>query len=167
MALGKKLFIALALAALMVGAVACGDDEADPAAEEEVAEEETPEEPEAPEEVTVSATEYAFSMPTTLPAGTTPFILDNVGKEPHFISIVELQADAPTVEELLKLPEKKAEAFFVRPDVLTTKPIQPGEQSEPMEAELTPGRYGYVCFFATKGEPPHALQGMFGEFTVE
>ena len=155
-----KLMVALALAVLMVGTVACGDaEETDPAANEE-------ETAEAGGEVTIEATEFKFDLPATLPAGPTTFTLDNVGKEPHFIQIVELSAEAPAVPELIKLPQKKAESFFVR-QVAQTPPVSPGEQSEPFEADLTPGRYGYVCFFSSKGEPPHAFQGMHGEFTVE
>lgn len=163
-----RVLLALALASLMMGAVACGDDEeSDPTAQEETDEEPT----EAPEEetsgeVTISATEYAFDLPATLPAGTTTFTLQNDGAEPHFIQIVELQAEAPPVAELIQLPQKKAEAFFVR-EVAETDLVEPGEASQPFEAELTAGRYGYVCFFALKGDPPHAFQGMNGEFIVE
>ena len=157
-----KLLMALALALLLVGTVACGDDgETDPGANEEETEKD-----EGGGEVTVEASEYKFDLPATLPAGSTTFTLDNVGKEPHFIQIVELKADAPPVPKLLKLPEKKAEGFFAR-RVGQTPPVAPGKQSKPFEADLTPGRYAYVCFFSKKGKPPHAFLGMAGEFKVE
>ena len=161
-----KLLVALSLALLMVGTVACGGDteETPEATEEDTTEEDT--DAGAGGEVTIEASEYKFDLPATLPAGPTTFTLDNVGKEPHFIQIQELTEDSPPVAELLQLPQKKAEGFFVR-QVAQTKVIQPADTSDPFEAELTPGRYGYVCFFASKGEPPHAFQGMAGEFTVE
>ncbi len=160
-----KLLVALAMALLMVGTVACGDTEETPdATEEDTTEEDT--DAGAGGEVTIQAEEYKFDIPATLPAGPTTFTLVNVGEEPHFIQIQELKADSPSVAKLLKLPGNKAESFFVR-QVAQTKVIQPGDTSDPFEAELTSGRYGYVCFFSEKGEPPHAFQGMAGEFTVE
>ncbi len=47
--------------------------------------------------------------------------------------------------------------------------VKPGETAKkPLTADLTPGRYGYVCFvFSKKEKAPHALLGMVGEFTVE
>ena len=156
-----RLLVALALALLMVGAVACGGtEETDPAANEEEKDEESA------AKVTIEAAEYKFNLPPTLKAGSTTFTLENVGKEPHFIQIQELKGNAPPIPRLLKLPQKKAEAFFVR-QVAQTGVIKPGETSEPFVAELTPGRYGYVCFVSTKGKPPHAFLGMAGEFTVK
>lgn len=163
--LARRMLLPL-VAVLALGLVACGggdetDDADTPAAGETTAGEETPE---ASGEITVNATEYAFDLPETLPAGETTFTLNNVGEEKHFIEILELKADAPPVDELVKI--KRADKFFVR-RVGGTKPIGPGEQAEPFTGELTPGRYGYACFFATKKGPPHAFLGMAGEFTVE
>ena len=117
--------------------------------------------------VEITAVEYAFNVPATLPAGSTTFTLTNSGEERHFIDIVQLTEDAPPVEELIKLPDRKVGKFFIgQPNHIRT--VKPGETSKPLEIELESGaRYGYVCFFSKKGEQPHAFQGMFGEFTVE
>lgn len=117
--------------------------------------------------VAVTAVEYAFNVPATLPAGPTTFTLENAGEEKHFMDIVQLTDDAPPVEDLIKLPDRKVGKYFVgQPNHIST--IKPGETSKPLEVDLVSGaRYGYVCFFATKGEKPHAFLGMYGEFTVE
>lgn len=161
-----KLLVGLLLALLTLGAVACGDDEA--ATPEPWAQatdgEETPAELPASGTVEIHATEYAFDVPLTLPAGPTTFTLINTGAEKHFIEILELKADAPPASELVKI--RKADKYFVR-RVGGTKPVAPGATSEPFEGELTPGRYGYACFIETKDGKPHAFLGMVGEFTVQ
>jgi hypothetical protein len=116
--------------------------------------------------VEFAATEYAFGVPETIAAGKTTLTLKNSGDEPHMLDLVPLTDDAPPVEKLIKLPEKKVEKYFKgRP--IHIKPVKPGETSKPKDVNLTAGRYGYVCFFAKKGEKPHAFKGMFGELTVD
>ena len=112
----------------------------------------------------MTATEYKFDLPATMPAGQTTLTLANEGKEPHFIEIVELKTDAPPAEKLVKM--RSAQKFFVR-QVANTPPVKPGAESEPVTAELTAGRYGYVCFIEAPNGKPHAFLGMVGEFTVE
>lgn len=142
----------------------CGNDE--PTATTEPGAAETTPAPAGGGEVIVSAVEYEFDLADTYAAGTTTFTLVNNGEEKHFIDIVKLTDDAPPVLELIELPDKKVGQYFEgQPNHIPT--IKPGETSDPMEVDLVPGRYGYVCFFSTKGEPPHAFQGMAGEFTVE
>ena len=144
--------------------VGCGNDEP-PATTESGAEATTPA-PAAGGEVLISAVEYEFDLADSYAAGTTTFTLVNNGEEKHFIDIVKLTDDAPPVAELIELPDKKVGQYFEgQPNHID--PVKPGETSEPMEVELEPGRYGYVCFFGAKGEPPHAFLGMAGEFTVE
>jgi len=47
---------------------------------------------------------------------------------------------------------------------------EPGETANVVFAEpLQPGRYGVFCFFPDVNDPehtPHALKGMFAEFTI-
>lgn len=161
-----KMLLAALMALALLGA-ACGgggdDEDATDTASEET--EETPAEDEAGT-LEFAGTEYAFSAPPTAKAGPTTITLVNNGDEPHMLDLVPLAENAPSVEKLLKMPQKKAQSFFAGPPIMI-KPIKPGETSEPVEAELQPGRYGYVCFYAKKGEQPHAFQGMFGELTVE
>lgn len=162
------ILFALLVGCLTLGLVACGDDGGSADTTEEDAgatSDETESDVSAePNELTVVSTEYEFDIPETLPAGPTSIVLSNEGKEKHFLEIVELKADAPSVEKLIKL--QKADKFFVR-EALSIKPTAPGEESAPGEVDLTAGRYGYVCFIATPQGKPHAFLGMFGEFTVE
>ena len=163
-----KILLAVLMSLALLGA--CGGGEDDPATDagqdSEAESEETPAEETEGGTLEFAGTEYAFSAPPTAPAGATSITLVNNGEERHMLDIVPLTDDAPPVKELIKLPEKKIGKYFTgQPQ--TIEPIKPGETSDPLELELEPGRYGYVCFFAEKGEKPHALLGMYGELTVE
>jgi plastocyanin len=163
----SKILMALLMALAMVG-VACGGDTAgtdEPAAgSSEPAEEDSPTE-DAAATLDFNATEYAFSVAPTAPAGTTTVNLINVGEEPHMLDLVPLAEDAPPVDKLIKMSQKKASQFFAG-QLTHLKTVKAGEEIS-KEVDLQPGRYAYVCFYAEKGEPPHAFKGMVGELTVE
>lgn len=158
------LFASVVVLALFLGA--CGNDE--PATDTDAGAEPTEAaEPES-SEVLVTAVDYEFDLPATLAAGTTTFSMQNDGDEPHFIDIVPLAGDAPSVAKLLKMPQKKAESFFAgKPNHIPV--AKPGEMAaKTVDIELESGqRYGYVCFVENKKGVPHAFLGMSGEFTVE
>ena len=165
-----SLLLALLLALMLV---ACGSDDEGGDTDTGAQTEESPD-TEAPGggEVTVNATEYAFDLPETLPAGETTFSLANQGDEDHMLIMAELKPDAPPIEELVKMPEKEANKFLVQD--YTIPPIGPGEtSSKTITLDLEAGTtYGYVCFVPSpkKSEghgQPHAFLGMIGELTAE
>lgn len=167
-ALIAALFLALAM-------VACGDDQGsdvdEPAAQEESGapeEEETPVEEEAAGDTTVTATEFSFDIPATLPAGPASFTLENAGEQAHHLILAKLTDDAPPIDELIKL--RNAEKFLEE-DITGNKPplAKPGETAEgTIETELAAGTYAYVCFMPDKEtKKPHAFLGMYGTFDVE
>lgn len=101
------------------------------------------------------------------PAGETEITLTNEGKEPHQLLMALLTEDAPDVEKLLELPQKKAESYFAEEYNQLEKPIKPGESAS-ATVDLKPGTYAYVCFVESKKEKaPHAFLGMVGQLTVE
>ncbi|HEX2241380.1 MAG TPA: plastocyanin/azurin family copper-binding protein [Actinomycetota bacterium] len=162
----KPLVLLIAIFSLLAVGVACGGGEDGDTTEPAQAPETT-----APPsgEITVRAVEYSFlDVPTTIAAGETTFTLVNEGAEPHFFGLAKLTDDAPPATEIVQLPQKKVMKFLEKElgETSTAKPGQTSKKS--LTAELTPGRYGYVCFvFSPKEKAPHALLGMVGEFTVE
>jgi hypothetical protein len=114
-----------------------------------------------PTEVQVQSEEYKFGgVPSTLPAGEVTFALENVGQEPHEFGLVRIKTDH-TVDELIQMPPSQSQKLIS--DVGATF-AKPGESSS-FQADLEAGRYGYACFVETKGTP-HAVEGMYGGFTV-
>lgn len=151
--------------------VACGDDgeeSEDPAAqEEETTTEETPEETEGAGDLTVTATEYSFDFPATLPAGPVSITMENAGEQDHHLILAKLTEDAPPIEDLIK--EKNPDKFLEE-DITGNKPpfAKPGETAPALDTELSTGTYAYVCFMPDKEKKqPHAFLGMYGTFDVE
>lgn len=133
------------------------------------------------ESVDVVGVDYRFDgVPETLPAGPAIFNFANEGTEQHEYVMFRLNDDTTeTVEELLALPE---EEVFTKITFAGFAYADPGESSG-LIADLTPGRYAAVCFIpvgstpeaveeATANSteiqgPPHIMEGMVAEFTVE
>lgn len=194
----NKRLLALLLVC-MLGLVACGDDngdevEVDDPSTDEVEDDEVEDEAEddeADDSVTVTATDYAFAVPATIPVGT-ELTIDNQGSEPHEVSVFHIpDEEERSLEELLALPEDEEPPLNFKGVV-----IQLTDGSDPITPEGPvvvdePGRYALVCFFPvglTDAElqeamaemdpdaedppplpegPPHFTEGMLAEVTVE
>lgn len=115
-------------------------------------------------EVAVEASEYAFdNVPETVEAGNTTFTLSNVGQEEHEMFVVKLAEDA-TFQEAI---EAQGEEGTVEEEVGGIRPIEPGEEGKPFEANLKPGNYGMVCALPGPEGQPHVVLGQQAEFVVE
>lgn len=116
----------------------------------------------AAQEFQVIATEYAFDgVPAALESGEATFTLANEGQEQHMMFLFKINDDR-SVEELIRLPQKEAQEAIENAGQADARP----GKSKSFTAELETGRYGYGCFVTTKDGTPHALEGMYGEFTV-
>ena len=168
-AFARRALALLAALALALAMVACGDSngdtEEDPAAQEEPTEAETTA---GGGDITVTATEYAFDIPATLPAGPASFTLVNGGEQAHHLIMAKLTDDAPPIEELIKVQDADK---FLEEDLTGNKPptAKPGETAPTtVDTELTAGTYAYVCFMPDEvKKKPHAFLGMYGTFEVE
>lgn len=125
--------------------------------------------------VEFSAVDYGYEgVPETLPAGVTSFVMANESEagEVHEFSLVKLSNETElTVEELLDMPEAGANQHI---ETFAGGTSAPANATSGTVAELTPGRWAYVCFIpvgsvdGTEGSgAPHFVAGMAGEFTVE
>jgi plastocyanin len=140
--------------------------------------------------VEVTGVDYAFEgLPDTVEAGTT-FSFTNEGEELHeMVAFLIPEEEDRSIDELVQLEDEElGEVFGGEPMpefVLMAEPGEDGTMVFPPDGEATvtePGRYGVVCFIPVgmtempEGEqegppegdgPPHAFEGMTGEFTVE
>lgn len=130
---------------LLVAACAKSEPPADQAADAPA--------PVAPNLVHVTATDYAFQAPDTLPSGVTTFHLMNEGKEPHHVVLVKLAlADFQKVNLAGALP----------PDLVVLggpNAAAPGGTAE-ATVDLTPGSYTVVCLIPAADGKPHMMKGM-------
>ena len=170
----RKLICLIATGLLVFG-VACGggDDESEPAAnqEEEATEDEaTEEEAESTEtELEFAATEFAFAGPASAPAAELTITLTNNGKQPHVMAAAPLKEGAPPVEELADVPEKELQKYTAGKLAGTLKkPVAPGE-SETFTIDATnAATVGYICYIRDpKTKKPHFALGMLGSIEIE
>ena len=146
----------------------------------------------AAETITVTAVDYGFEgLPSTIVAGTTLTLANESSMELHeFVAIRLPDDETRSAEELLQLPPEELAAFFqFVSTVIITPPSAPEGFAVEGDGTLTePGRYLVICAIPTgadpdeylaaaaeseggppqvDGGPPHFVNGMFAEVTVE
>lgn len=174
MAKFRTRLIPLVLVLLMLVGAGCGSDDGDTdtgdaaqeAGEQEAEEEPTPEESGPP---TIVATEFAFELPDTLPAGETTFQFENAGKQRHIAVWVELLEGKTLTDVNNFIAESGVSGrppSWVRP-VRAEGFAKPGETTE-FTGKFTPGTYAALCFIRDKeSKKTHAELGMTAEVTFE
>jgi plastocyanin len=112
----------------------------------------------APNTVHVTATDFAFQAPDTIPSGVTTFHLMNQGKEVHHVVILKLPlsdvqkiAGGPPPADLIALGGPNAAA--------------PGGTAE-ATVDLAPGTYTLICVVPSPDGLPHIAKGMAREVVV-
>ena len=118
-----------------------------------------------PTVVTVHASEFAFTAPKTVPAGTITLHLVNDGKQLHHLAVIKLLHGRTTADyvEALKKPGPPP-AWSV--EVGGPNAVAPGQSSD-ATLTLEPGNYALVCFVPSPGETmPHMMKGMVSSLTV-
>jgi hypothetical protein len=113
----------------------------------------------APAMVHVTATDFAFQAPDTLPSGVTTFHLMNQGKEAHHVVIVKLP-----LEEMQKMaPGAPLPADLV---VLGGPNAAPPGGTAEATVDLAPGSYTLVCFIPSADGQIHLMKGMARNLVV-
>lgn len=128
----------------------------------------SPEIPAGVAAVNLSLNEFAFGFNRNdIPAdGNFAFAATNVGKQNHQIALEKIPADLDVEAALMSEEETEGTE-----EIAYAGPLFPGDEfnlvfDEPLE----PGRYLMVCFFPDTDDPdekPHALKGMWADFTIE
>src|ERR1043166_9257816 len=121
-----------------------------------------------PNVVTIIATEYAFAVPDTIPAGLTTFRLVNQGKELHHASLVRL-GDGKTAADFQAglvaamknhTPPPSWMGFAGGPSAVTL-----GDTAIATQV-LEPGSYLFVCWIPSLDGVPHVMKGMMHPLVV-
>jgi len=121
-----------------------------------------------PSVVIITATDYAFNAPDTIPAGRTTFRLVNQGKELHHASLVRL-GDGKTIADFGAAlqaamknhgPPPAWASFAGGPNAVT-----PGDTASATQL-LEPGSYVLVCWIPTIDGTPHIMKGMMRAIVV-
>jgi hypothetical protein len=118
--------------------------------------------PVAPSVVEVTATDYAFTMPDTLPAGVTTFRLVNQGAELHHVVLTRVP-DGMTVADFAKAPPESPPAGTVM--LGGPNPAVPGGNAE-ATLDLQPGQYTVMCVIPSSDGKMHVTKGMMRTLVV-
>jgi hypothetical protein len=120
-------------------------------------------EPRAVTTVEVTATEYAFDVPTQVTGGVVEMRFTNNGAFPHEFALSRIDKGRTEADVQVALegprPPKWAE------DLGGVSALSPGE-SITVTRTLEPGSYVLLCFLPDEDGMPHALMGMYELFTV-
>jgi hypothetical protein len=114
--------------------------------------------------LTVTANDFAFDVPDTIPAGLTEVRLLNKGSEMHHVWLIRL-SDGKSLEDLFGAigPEGRLPSWAR--DV--GGPNTPGPNGQSMAIlRFSAGRYAMLCVIPSKDGKPHVMKGMAKEITV-
>lgn len=120
--------------------------------------------PIAPQAVTVTARDFAFTAPDTLKAGITAFRLVNEGTALHHVMLIRLDSGKTIadVEAALRNPGPPPRWM-----VSVGGPNAPAPKAESNATiDLVPGNYAMMCFVDMPGGVPHFAKGMIKAVTV-
>ena len=115
--------------------------------------------------VEITAVDFGFQMPSTVPAGKVTFSMENTGKEVHMLALAQLE-QGKTIEDVQAYIEKEGLkgppppwAKQVKGGVKPTKPGETGKGTATFESG---GYYVALCFIQSKANDnqPHAALGM-------
>lgn len=193
---GRTLAVVMIAQLLIAGAAGCTDDSADTAGSTTTTITTTSPGHHSSEEhdvVEVTAVDFSFEdLPDRIDAGTRLTLRNDAPSELHELVAFRLPDDeARSVEELLALPQAELGAVLGAEPPRTVLLAPPGGEQIPAVGDGTldePGRYLIMCSIPTgvepatylaaaadsqgappqvDGGPPHFVQGMAAELTVE
>ena len=116
-----------------------------------------------PNVVNVTAREYMFEMPDSIPAGPTMFHFTDEGNELHHMTLVKLE-QGKTLADFKALPPgpMPSWAVFVGGP---NSPMPHGGQDDDV-IDLAPGNYAVICLIPDSTGKPHMMNGMINALTV-
>jgi hypothetical protein len=107
--------------------------------------------------VVVTATDYAFEAPATIPAGVTTFRLVNRGKEWHHLVLVKMP-EGKTLEDIAKESKGEMPPSWIQ---LVGGPNAANPGSEVSATQVVePGHYALLCVIPSPDGKPHMMKGM-------
>src|SRR5258706_52482 len=122
-----------------------------------------PANPAGPNVVTITATDYAFDAPDTIPAGLTTLRMVNPGREPHQAFLAGGPGKSFAELEAAMMKEGPLPEWLTIP--IGAGVVVSGDSSI-VTANLTPGNYLILCFFPSPDGTPHVMKGMSRRLVV-
>jgi len=115
--------------------------------------------------VTVTAREYAFDMPASIPAGLTSFVLRDAGAQPHHLMLFRLDRGKNLTDAFHALTTTAALPSWMHAAGGPNTPA-PGGGVANGTLVLEPGEYVVFCMVPSPDGTPHFARGMARGLTV-
>jgi len=189
----QRVGASLLVLTLAGGTAACGSDDDSGSSDTTETTEgvTTTEEPEEAATVEVTAVDYDYEgLPDSVAAGTKLSLTNTSDVEVHELVAFALpDGETRTAEELVQLPESELEGLFAGPPAMVLLAPPGGGEQIPAVGDGTlsePGQYVLFCAVPVgadpdeflnappgdgppevEGGPPHFVQGMYADLTVE
>lgn len=118
--------------------------------------------PPSPPVVPVAMHEYRFEHQKRVSPGRVLFRVRNTGKLAHQLLLARIPAEVTgSIDDQLRSQQRRPVA------PLLSLPLSPPGQMTVFAADLTSGRYAFVCFVPDADGTSHALKGMSSEFMAQ
>lgn len=114
--------------------------------------------------VTVTATDYSFAAPDTIPAGITEIRLLNRGTEMHHVMLIRLDG-GKTMADLFGAMKSDGPLPTWAREVGGPNTPGPGGEANAI-LRLVAGRYAMICVIPSSDGKPHVMKGMAKEIVV-
>lgn len=114
--------------------------------------------------ISAVATDYAFDMPGSVPAGLTTIRFSNTGKELHHLYLVKVEKGRKPADVLAFFKAGGPPPAWMKPVGGPNAPA-PGEETV-FTSMLDAGEYIAFCVIPSPGGPPHIMKGMIKSITV-
>lgn len=119
----------------------------------------------APNVVTITAKDFSYDAPATIPAGLTTIRLVSNGQEMHHATLIKLE-DGKSVDDFVKAIQKPGAPPKWMVEVGGPNPPHPNGGVAETTQLLEPGNYVIACFVPSADGTPHIAKGMMRPITV-
>ena len=121
----------------------------------------------SPNVVNISATDYKFDAPDSIPAGLTTFRMTDNGKELHHVTLIKLDSGKTIADFQAGMKAMKPGTPPPGWVILSGGPnaVAPGATSD-LTFGVEAGNYVMVCFIPDAKGVPHVMHGMIKALTV-
>jgi hypothetical protein len=115
--------------------------------------------------VNVVARDFAFDVPSEIPAGLTTFRLRNEGPDLHHVYLIKL-AQGKTMAQLFEAMKTPGPFPAWATPVGGPNTPRPGGGEANATLDLAPGNYAMICVIPAPDGVPHVMKGMAKEVKV-
>jgi uncharacterized cupredoxin-like copper-binding protein len=116
--------------------------------------------------INFDATEYSYTLPDSIPAGTVTLVMRNAGKEAHHAQFVKFNTGVTFQQFTAALQQGEGPALALVSLQGGTGALDPGTNTESVTVNLQPGDYAVLCFLTGADGIPHFAKGMIKPLTV-